>query len=105
MYAVIQTGGKQYRVQPGDIIDIERIPGVDEKESEINFGQVLLVGDGDDITVGAPTVDGAQVTGTLLAHVRGPKIIVFKHKRRKQYRRKNGHRQNLLRVRIQDVQV
>ena len=104
MYAVIETGGKQYRVQPGDIIDIERLAGVSEDDSAITFDRVLLVGDGDDVKVGRPTVEGAEVKGELLAEVRGPKIIVFKFKRRKQYRRKNGHRQNLMRVRINDVQ-
>ena len=103
MYAVIETGGKQYRVQPGDIIDIERLAGVSEEASSISFDRVLLVGDGDDIKVGRPTVEGAKVEGELLAEVRGPKIIVFKFKRRKQYRRKKGHRQNLMRVRIQNV--
>lgn len=104
MYAVIETGGKQYRVQPGDIIDIERLAGVSEEDSAITFDRVLLVGDGDDIKVGRPTVEGAAVKGELLAEVKGPKVIVFKFKRRKQYRRKNGHRQNLMRVRINDVQ-
>jgi large subunit ribosomal protein L21 len=104
MYAVIATGGKQYRVEPGDMIDIERLPGAAES-AEVTFDQVLMVGGGDEIKVGSPTVDGAQVKAVRMTDVRGPKIIVFKMKKRKGYRRKNGHRQDLLRVRIQDIQV
>lgn len=104
MYAVIETGGKQYRVQKGDVLDVERLAGA-SNEQEVVFDRVLLVGDGDDIKVGSPVVDGARVSGEFLGDVRGPKITVFKFKRRKQYRRKNGHRQDLHRVRIQDIQV
>ncbi|MEM1202510.1 MAG: 50S ribosomal protein L21 [Acidobacteriota bacterium] len=105
MYAVIETGGKQYRVQPGDVLDVERIAGAGEEQPEVTFDRVLLVGDeeGDDVSVGAPTVDGAKVEAKWLADVRGPKVIVFKFKRRKQYRRKNGHRQDLHRIRIQNI--
>ena len=105
MYAVIETGGKQYRVQQGDILDVERIAGVSDEQKEIVFDRVLLVGDGDDIKVGKPLVDGAKVNAELVNEVRGPKVIVFKFKRRKQYRRKNGHRQDLHRVRIQGIQA
>ncbi|MEM8931929.1 MAG: 50S ribosomal protein L21 [Acidobacteriota bacterium] len=104
MYAVIETGGKQYRVQEGDILDVERLSGVDSDNTDVTFDRVLLVGDGDDVKVGRPTVDGASVSAELVSEVRGPKIIVFKFKRRKQYRRKNGHRQDLHRVRIQSIQ-
>lgn len=106
MYAVIETGGKQYRVEPGDIIDVERLPASDADDPEVVFERVLLVGgDEGDARVGRPTVDGAQVRATRLGDVRGPKIIVFKMKRRKGYRRKNGHRQDLLRVKIEDIQA
>ena len=105
MYAVIETGGKQYRVQEGDVLDVERISGVSGEKRDIVFDRVLLVGDGDDIKVGTPVVDGAAVNAELVSEVRGPKVIVFKFKRRKQYRRKNGHRQDLHRVRIQGIQV
>ncbi len=105
MYAVIETGGKQYRVQEGDILDVERISGVSGEQKEIVFDRVLLVGDGDDIKVGQPVVEGASVNAELVNEVRGPKVIVFKFKRRKQYRRKNGHRQDLHRVRIQGITV
>lgn len=102
MYAIIETGGKQYRVQPGDIIDIERLPENDS--DQVVFDRVLMVG-GDEVKIGTPVVEGAQVQGERLADVRGPKITVFKMKRRKGYRRKNGHRQDLLRVRIKDIQA
>jgi large subunit ribosomal protein L21 len=100
MYAVIETGGKQYRVEPGDILDVERLPGTQE---DVTFDRVLLVG-GDEVRIGTPTVEGVQVTARRIAEVRGPKILVFKRKKRKGYRRKNGHRQDLYRVRIQDIQ-
>lgn len=105
MYAVIETGGKQYRVQQGDVLDVERIQGVSEDSKEIVFDRVLLVGDDDDVKVGKPLVDGAKVNAELVNEIRGPKIIVFKFKRRKQYRRKNGHRQDLHRVRIQGIEA
>ena len=112
MYAIIETGGKQYRVEPGDIIDIERLPA-DGESTDVVFDRVLMVGgngegDSEDrnaVKIGKPVVEGAQVHGERLADVRGPKITVFKMKRRKGYRRKNGHRQDLLRVRIKDIQA
>ena len=103
MYAVIETGGKQYRVQAGDEIDIERLPLGDDEN--IVFDRVLMTGEEGDIQVGSPTLEGATVNATLVREFRGPKVLVFKMKRRKGYRRKNGHRQNLLRVRIQDIQL
>ena len=108
MYAVIETGGKQYRVEPGDVIDVERLPGVSEDESDeqqVVFDRVLLVDDGGDLKIGQPVVEGAQVSGLFLKPVRGPKITVFKMKRRKGYRRKNGHRQDLHRVAIQGIEA
>ena len=105
MFAVIETGGKQYRVQPGDLIDVERLEGVSEDEPAVSFDRVLMVGGDDDVRVGAPVLDGAKVTGTLLREVRGQKVIVFKFKRRKQYRRKTGHRQNYHRVRIEAIEA
>lgn len=103
MYAVIETGGKQYRVERGDVLDVERIPSVSEESSDVVFDRVLLLGGDGDIQVGRPTVEGASVKASRVADVRGPKVIVFKMKRRKGYRRKNGHRQELLRVRIDDI--
>jgi len=90
MYAVIRTGGKQYRVSEGQTLRVEKLPQA-EGES-VSFGEVLMVG-GDSFKVGQPTVAGAKVEGKIKSHYRGPKIIVFKFRRRKNYRRKNGHRQ------------
>ncbi|MDH3405207.1 MAG: 50S ribosomal protein L21 [Acidobacteriota bacterium] len=104
MYAVIETGGKQYRVEQGDVIDVERIAGAGEGSDAITFDRVLMIG-GDAPRVGQPTVAGAQVTGRLVEPVRGPKIRVFKKKRRKGYKRLNGHRQDLLRVRIDRIEA
>ena len=101
MYAVIETGGKQYRVEEGDVIDIERTELEDEDGGSVLFGNVMMVR-GDDVKVGAD-VEGAEVKGVVLDEVRGPKIIVFKKKRRKGYKRRRGHRQDLLRVRIESI--
>jgi large subunit ribosomal protein L21 len=102
MYAVIETGGKQYRVQKDDVLEVERLSATSEKGSEVVFDRVLLLG-GDELKVGSPIIDGAQVKAISLGDVRGPKILVFKKKKRKQYRRKNGHRQDLVRVRIAEI--
>lgn len=102
MYAVIETGGKQYRVQPGDVIDVERGPEVAE-DGAVQFGRVLAVSGDDGLKIGTPVVDGAAVRASLVHEVRGPKIRVFKMKRRKGYRRTRGHRQDLLRVRIDEI--
>ena len=105
MYAVIETGGKQYRVKAGDVIDVERLSAVSEDAPEVVFDRVLMVDDGGEVKVGDPVVEGAQVSGVLLKPVRGPKVTVFKMKRRKGYRRKNGHRQDLHQVKIKDIQA
>ena len=107
MYAVIETGGKQYRVEPGDVIDIERLAEAAQQDqgSKIQFDRVLMVGGEGDVKLGQPVVEGASVSGSLVSPVRGPKIRVFKMKRRKGYRRTRGHRQNLLRVRIDNIEV
>ena len=104
MYAVIETGGKQYRVVQGDVIDVERMDGVDGDSESVTFDRVLMIG-GDAPQVGTPTVSGALVTGRLMDAVRGPKIRVFKKKRRKGYKRLAGHRQDLLRVRIEKIEA
>lgn len=101
MYAVIQTGGKQYRVAPGDVIEVERLAG--EPGGSIIFDRVLMLAEGESPTIGTPTVDGATVSATVLEQARGPKIIIFKKKRRKGYRRTAGHRQDLTVLRINDV--
>jgi large subunit ribosomal protein L21 len=92
MYAVIKTGGKQYRVQPGDVLVVEKLVG--DPGASVAFGDVLLLGDGDAVTVGAPTVAGASVAATLIETRKGEKVKIFKKKRRQGYRRTLGHRQH-----------
>ena len=102
MHAVIKTGGKQYIVKPGDIIDIEKISG--EPGEEVNFEEVLLVSaDGEYVKVGSPLVESARVEGKIVKQKKGEKIVVFKFKRRKGYRKKAGHRQNLTSVEITGI--
>jgi len=101
MYAVIKTGGKQYRVAKDDIITIEKLDG--EAGASVEFGEVLMVGEGAAVKVGAPLVSGAKVTGELVEQTRGPKVIAFKKRRRKNSRRKRGHRQDLTKVRITSI--
>ena len=98
MYAVIKTGGKQYRVQPGDLLVVEKLDG--EPGANVAFGDVLLLGDGEAVTVGAPTVAGASVAATLIETRKGEKVKIFKKIRRQGYRRTRGHRQaeSVLRV-------
>jgi len=107
MFAVIQSGGKQYRVSPGDVLDIERVvaQGNEGDGSAIRFDRVLMVSGDGGVQVGNPLVEGALVQASLVGEVRGPKIRVFKKKRRKQYRRTIGHRQDLLRVKIGEIRV
>jgi len=102
MYAVVRSGGKQARVSPGDSVRLERIPG-DVGES-IQLAEVLMVGDDGEPRIGTPLVDGAMVVGTITAQGRGDKIIVFKMKRRKGYRRKQGHRQEYTELRIDRIE-
>jgi len=101
MHAVIRTGGKQYRVKAGDELKIEKLD-VNEGD-EIVFEDVLAVGDGDDIKIGRPVVEGAKVTADVLEQGRLRKIVVFKKKRRKGYQKKRGHRQHFTRIKIKEV--
>ena len=100
MYAVIKTGGKQYRVAEGDKLRVEKLPG--DVGSEITFDEVLMVG-GDKVSVGSPLVSGATVKAKIVAQDRAKKVIVFKYKRRKGYRRKYGHRQPYTELQITGV--
>lgn len=100
MYAVIETGGKQYRVAPGETVEVETLPG--EVGAAVEFDKVLAIVDGDAVKVG-PEVRGAVVKGTIQAHGRGEKTIVFKFKRKKQYKRTIGHRQNFTRVAVSEI--
>ena len=101
MYAVIKTGGKQYRVQAGDLLVVEKLEG--EPGAAVAFGEVLMLGEGEAVTVGAPTVDGAVVSGTLLETRKGEKVKIFKKIRRQGYRRTRGHRQLESVVRVTSV--
>ena len=101
MYAIVESGGKQYRVEPGVILALERISG--EVGSRVELDRVLMVSDGTEVRVGHPTVSGARVVSEILAQTRGEKIDVFKFKKRKKYRKKTGHRQELTRVRIAEI--
>lgn len=98
MYAVIQAGGKQYRVSQGDLITIEKLEGA--TGDRVEFGSVLMIGEGSQVTIGQPRLEQARVVGTIVRQERGPKIVIYKHKRRKGYQKKQGHRQwqTLLRV-------
>jgi large subunit ribosomal protein L21 len=102
MYAVIRTGGKQYRVSEGDSIRIEKLAG--EPGKKVTFDEVLMIG-GEKVAVGKPLVAGAKVTAEIVAQDRAKKIIVFKMKRRKNYRRKRGHRQPYTQVKITAIQA
>ena len=101
MYAVIRTGGKQYRVAPEDVIEIEKISG--DEGDIVQFTDVLMVGGEGEPKVGAPTLSGASVAARVVAQKRAPKILVFKKKRRKNYRRTRGHQQNLTQVRVTEI--
>jgi large subunit ribosomal protein L21 len=103
MYAVVATGGKQYRVIEGDVLRVEKIVG--EVGDPVAFDQVLMVGEGEDVRIGRPIVDGALVRGKIVEQGKNKKIIVFKFKRRKRYRRKQGHRQLFTAVKIDAIEA
>lgn len=103
MYAVIETGGKQYKVGEGDIIDVEKLDAGEGEE--IKFDRVLLLNNDGEIKVGTPILEGVIVSGKVLAQAKGKKIIVFKYKPKKNYRKKKGHRQPFTRVRIEGIAV
>jgi large subunit ribosomal protein L21 len=102
MYAVFQSGGKQYQVEPGNVVKLERLPG--EVGGKIDLDQVILVGDGDQVEIGNPLVKGITVCGRIVEQGRHRKILIFKHKRRKDYRKKQGHRQYFTAVLIQSIE-
>jgi large subunit ribosomal protein L21 len=102
MFAVIKTGGKQYKVAKDDVIEVEKLPG--EAGAAVELGEVLMLSDGGKVEVGSPLLKGAKVSAEVVEQTRGDKIIVFKKKRRKNYRRKKGHRQDLTVLRITAIQ-
>ncbi len=103
MYAVVATGGKQYKVQEGEVLRVEKLAG--EVGSEIAFDEVLMTSDGENVKIGQPLVEGAQVKGHIVEQGKSKKIIVFKYKRRKRYRRKQGHRQPYTAIKIDSIEA
>jgi len=103
MYAVIKTGGKQHRVSEGELLTVEKLDG--GKGDSVVFDDVLMVAKEGEIRVGTPVVEGAKVVGEIVAQMKGPKIYVFKRKRRKGFHKKTGHRQELTRMRIKEISI
>jgi large subunit ribosomal protein L21 len=103
MYAVIKTGGKQHRVSEGDVLKVEKLEG--QKGDAVVFEEVLLVSKEDQTRVGTPVVEGAKVVGEIVHQGKGPKIIIFKKKRRKGFLKKTGHRQPLTQIRIKEISI
>ena len=101
MYAVIKTGGKQYRVSAGDKLKVEKLVG--DVGSNVTIDQVLMLADGDNVTIGAPVIAGASVQAKVLSHGRGDKVMIFKFRRRKHYRKTQGHRQDYTEIQIGDI--
>jgi len=101
MYAVVKTGGKQYKIGPGEKLKVEQIPA--DVGAQVVLDQVLMVGEGENVRVGQPTVEGATVQATVVAHGRGDKIRIFKMRRRKHYQKHQGHRQNFTELQIDAI--
>ncbi|HJP52952.1 MAG: 50S ribosomal protein L21 [Pseudomonadales bacterium] len=101
MYAVIKSGGKQHRVEPGELLELEKL-NVEAGET-VDFEEVMLIGDGDDVKIGAPYVEGGKVTAEVIEHGRGDKINIIKMRRRKHYRRQAGHRQSYTKIKITEI--
>ncbi|MDD5724026.1 MAG: 50S ribosomal protein L21 [Syntrophales bacterium] len=103
MYAVIKTGGKQYKVSEGEVLSFEKIEG--DKGDTVSFDEVLLVSGDEEVRIGTPLIEGAKVVGEIISQTRGPKITVFKMKKRKGYSKKTGHRQDLTSLKIKEIVV
>ncbi|NPV90198.1 MAG: 50S ribosomal protein L21 [Firmicutes bacterium] len=103
MYAIIETGGKQYRVKTGDTLKVEKLEVAEGETVEID--KILAVGQGDELKLGQPLVEGAKVKARVLEHGRGEKIIVFKYKPKKNYRRKQGHRQSFTKLLVESIEA
>ncbi len=102
-YAVIETGGKQYRVQKGDVLDVELLAG--NPGDKVTISRVLAVSNGTDLSVGTPEVKGASVSAEVVKHLRADKVIAFRKKRRKGYKKKQGHRQNMTQIKVEAISV
>lgn len=102
MYAVIETGGKQYRVQEGDVVSVEKL-GINEGET-VEFDKILVYSDGNEVKVGTPVVENAKVTGSVVENGKGKKVIIFKYKAKKDFRKKRGHRQPYTKVKIDKIE-
>lgn len=103
MYAIIKTGAKQHKVSEGDVLSVEKLPG--EKGAEVVFHEVLMVSDEASVKIGRPFVEGAKVIGEVVAQTQGPKLIIGKYKKRKGYRKKTGHRQELTSMKIKKISI
>ncbi len=103
MYAVIKTGGKQYRVTEGDTLKVEKLPG--EKGASVELGDILAIGEGENIKVGTPVVQGAKVVAEIIGQGKAKKVVVFKKRRRKGYTKKQGHRQLFTSIKIQEIKA
>ena len=101
MYAVITTGGKQYKVAPGDVVRVETLDA--KKGDTVELKDVYMIADGDNVSVGKPRLESARVTAEVLGEGRGEKLLIFKHKKRKGYRRTNGHRQNYTAIKVKEI--
>jgi large subunit ribosomal protein L21 len=101
MYAVITTGGKQYKVAPGDVVRVESLDA--KKGDTIELKDVYMIADGDNVSVGKPTLPSAKVTAEVVEQGRGEKLLIFKHRKRKGFRRTNGHRQNYTAIKVKDI--
>ena len=101
MYAIVEIAGQQFKVAKDQKVFVHRLP--EQEGAKVSFDNVLLIGEGDKVTVGAPAIDGAQVGAKVLKHLKGDKVVVFKKKRRKGYRKKNGHRQSLTEILIEGI--
>ncbi len=102
MYAIIETGGKQYRVQEGDVISVEKL-GLAEGDN-VEFDKILVYSDGNDVKVGSPVIENAKVAGSVVENGKGDKVIIFKYKSKKDYRKKRGHRQPYTKVKIEKIE-
>jgi large subunit ribosomal protein L21 len=103
MYAVIQTGGKQYKVTPGDVLKVEKLEA--KKGDTVELKEVYMVSDGDKVSVGKPTLASAMVTAEVMGEEKGEKLLIFKHRRRKGFRKTNGHRQHYTTIKVKDIKA